>query len=315
MKQLSELCGQELLAYGLQLVDEASKAQDKSMAPRATGICEKCGAPLPKQTATLGELGLESHPAARDGVVTWYLSCMSPKCVERREGLLAAMQKADQHLDRTGLRTRLTQAGLGLAGMQAMTFGRFDTEWPKNERHREALRDILAKMIVWADNPEGVILLSGPYGCGKTHQSVAAMIHYLRHATASAFHLACVEGWTAVKTLWDLRRGEATQYRDISVTESYLLRRCQTSGLLTIDDLDKVEPSKAWLRWILAIINYRVERRLPTIVTLNTPLRRLQSFLAASGGRDVAPALVDRLHQTAAWLEFPADQPSYRRRG
>jgi len=299
--------------------ETVQKKQQKECAV-TDGFCHDCGKPLPTRDITLGECGLEDHPLAVDGVVTIQLPCDAPGCKARREATLQVYEEQDEEALKRDFEMRLEQAGLAMKGL-AYDFQDFDAEWPACREHKEALSDMLDKVLVWArDGGEGHLLISGPYGTGKTMLAVAAARYLLRHSRQSAFHFACVEGWGVIKALWNSPRGTAGQYRGLSLTEADLIRKCQRSWWLIVDDLDKVRPSKGWLELMLGIINYRLDRELPTMFTFNYPLKQVSEFLqnGANGTADTAQALWSRISGVAlqpdGYIQLPDDLPDYRRR-
>lgn len=311
MPRLHDLMGQELLEYGLALTEQLEYKKTLSGLPGDPSVCEFCSRTLETEHV----INLPGHPAAdAKGDVYRRLPCEQPECVAKREEIRAQYSRAKEREVKGQFQQKLERAGIGSENMAGLVFENFDTEWPKEERHRKPLRDMLDKMQAWAQGPEGLVILSGPYGIGKTRLAVAALRYFLSHSASSGFLLACVEAWSATKALWGAPRGIGTLYRGISVTESVLNERTQQAGLLVIDDLDKVIPSQAWLQWVLSILNYRVDHKLPTVMTLNVPLNQLEAWLTReSKAADTGRALYSRMmamRQVA--ISCPADQPDYR---
>jgi len=308
MTQLHELTGRELLSLGQAITERHHRQEQRPV----VNACPHCGQSLEFKTFTLAELELERHPAAVGGVIKQYIPCQNPDCVEIRRENLSKYTWSDANWTEQQYQDKLQQSGLGTHGMHGFDFEHFETSWPKQAVHRQDLVEALSKVTAWARDPSGIAILSGPYGTGKTRLAVAALKFYLRHGGVSAFHFACIEAWTSLKAIWNSPRGEAVQYRNLQVTQSDMLRCCQASGLLALDDLDKVKPGHGWLEWLLATVNYRVEHRLPFIITLNTPPREALAFLS-TGGTDTAQALWERvMYAVTLQINFAADQPSYR---
>jgi DNA replication protein DnaC len=317
MKTLAELTGEELLRYGKTLARQAEDmaAASKYHPDKPRGVCPECGAQLPSRSMTLAELDLERHPwADGNGVVTWYLPCTTPECIAKRKEQEAMFSLSEQQGSIDDFTAKLRYAGIGALNMRGLTLNGFETEWPSLEKHRKALRSALDKMTAWSEEPDGFALLVGPFGVGKTRLAVGTLRRYLAKGGHSAFHFACVEGWMCVKSLWGESKGQTIRYRDMEMTQADMFGRCQSSGLLLLDDVDKANPSGEWLRWLLGIVNYRADRALPIIWTFNTPLNQAQAFLA-QGGAAEAGALWSRVTQWGhLMVEFPEDQPDFRRR-
>lgn len=313
MKQSSGLTGQALLEYGLALTKQLELKRYLSELPGNPDTCEFCSRTLDK----IHVINFPGHVAADDNGDVWRRQpCQEEECVARREEIRARYIRAAARGEADELRQKMELACVAGANMAGLVFDNFDTEWPEEERHRKPLRDMLDKMQMWAQNPEGLVLLSGPYGIGKTRLAVAALRYHLSHSASSGFFLACLEAWSATKSLWNAPRGTGTLYRGMSVTEAALNERTQCTGLLVIDDMDKVHsPSGVWLRWMLSILNYRSDRRLPTIITLNTGLTQLLSYLTKTAEiADAGGALFSRLQGMTSGIAISCsiDQPDYR---
>lgn len=316
MKSLADLAGKELVEYGQRLSEKAA-VKKREPGLQSDGCCPVCGSPLPIWEATLEELKLERHPAAdENGVVRAYMACDSPECKRLREERLTLYARSSERQITEEFQAKLARAGIQYMGM---TFDAFNTNWPPKNAHKIVLDAAKDKMLAWSEHPEKVALLSGPYGTGKTHLAVAAMRHFLYRGGVSAYHFACSEGWEAIKASWKEYSG-VVQYRSESgLSQGDLARRANETRLLTLDDFDKVRPSDGWLGWVFAVVNYRLERGLPMIVTVNRPIQGLLTYLMdgpQATWKDRAAALWDRIYGSLVLpLEFPRDMPSYRQRG
>ena len=318
MTALHKLSGSALLAYGRDLSEQAVIRKAAQSGRPDEGICSNCKEPLPKRSWALAELNLERHPRAINGFVTCTVPCENPACVEARDLVWTA---AGQSLRKTRYEVSITKAGVR---NMPCTFHNFDTDWVSGI-HSQALQGAHDKIRAWAEDPRHFVLISGPYGCGKTHLAVAALKEHLWARSAddehsSGFHLACVEAWEAIKSSWNGNQG-TIQYRDLSLTPANLLMLVKRNRLLIIDDFDKVTPSEGWLGWILAIINYRVDTHLPTIITLNHRIDEMLSFLTTRQNgsvvtwKDKSMAMWDRVvGDSIIKLQLPTSQPSFRRK-
>ena len=111
----------------------------------------------------------------------------------------------------------------------------------------------------WAEEPGASpwLVLSGPVGVGKTHESYAAL-----RAAATSGHPLTWEAHSAGEIYASLRPtpGVSTEAR---------MRAYQTTGLLLVDDLGATKASEWVEETTHRLINYRYERRLPVIITTN----------------------------------------------
>jgi DNA replication protein DnaC len=152
--------------------------------------------------------------------------------------------------------------------MEVYTFGNFSVEAcaPISGVGRDVaiqrMRAIYEDMCVYARNPIGWRILSGSHGAGKTHLAAAAVRHQVLSANRSAYI------GTAPDMLDMLRTGYQTNSFDA------LFERLRGVQLLAIDDLG-TQNATAWtVEKLYQIINYRLENRLPLIVTTNEDLRK-----------------------------------------
>lgn len=141
--------------------------------------------------------------------------------------------------------------------------------------------------------PCGTLILSGDYGCGKTHIAAAVANHLIRHMVRVNF-LNCDQYLKAVRESWG-RNGEKP-------AEPLL-----TDPLLILDEL---APNSEVMHGSLqselyAIINPRYQAGLPTLVTTNQ--RDPIALGNVIGGR-----VLDRLLHRAKWVDIKTG--SYRMR-
>ena len=147
------------------------------------------------------------------------------------------------------------QSDLEEAAYQRMTFAAFAPQF------NPSLMEALAAARAYATQPEGVFILAGGYGTGKTH--LAAAVGNVRHAAGdSVLFLAVPDLLDYLRSAFDPRRG---------ADDSYAVRfeRVRSVDLLILDDLG-TESSTPWaLEKLFQIINHRVGRGLPLVVTTN----------------------------------------------
>lgn len=151
-------------------------------------------------------------------------------------------------------------SGLTAEAVRAWSFETFHPEEaladPAGQRH---LAEVMEACRAFAHNPRGWLVLSGPYGSGKSH---------LAYATAGAFLRAghAVYISTVPDLLEALRRGFNGQGED-----SYE-RRFDTvcrAELLVLDDLGAQSQTEWAAEKLYQIIDFRYRLRLPLMVTTN----------------------------------------------
>jgi DNA replication protein DnaC len=126
-----------------------------------------------------------------------------------------------------------------------------------------------------SDPSQGWLVLSGPYGCGKTHLAAAVAHHHL--ATQRPVFFAVVPD-----LLHQLR---AAFGPNSEISHDAMFDAIREVELLVLDDLG-AENGTAWAQEkLFQIINYRYNYRMPTVVTTNHQLQtrldeRLRSRLS-----------------------------------
>ncbi len=146
-----------------------------------------------------------------------------------------------------------------LDAFQHQVFANFDPEVPSASEGYYAAAD-------FATQPEGWLILLGGYGTGKTHLA-AAIANYVVQDHRMQVYFA-----VAPDLLHHLR---ATYAPGSDVTYDERFEQIRSVYLLIIDDLG-AEQSTPWaVEKLYQIFNYRYNLRLPTVVTSNIDLDRL----------------------------------------
>jgi len=207
--------------------------------------------------------------------------------VHEHEGERLARLQKYSHI---GPLTRLTFANLSSRGRSS------------NPRDQERFQRCVEDARAFAEAPDGWLVLTGPSFCGKTH-------------LAAAITNRCVELGTAVlfvivpDLLDDLRRA---YHPDSEEGYDQTFDHVRNAPVLILDDLG-AHSSTAWAQEkLFQIINHRFNARLPTVITTNLPLAKLDDRLytrlsdpslsrvyeleSASGGR-TGPRKLDVLDQ------------------
>jgi DNA replication protein DnaC len=111
----------------------------------------------------------------------------------------------------------------------------------------------------YAHHPEGWILLTGPYGCGKTHLAAAIGNVLLNGGRCVLF--------VTVPDLLDHLRATFAPNSPVTYDEQFTLL-CQTEALI-LDDLG-AQQTTAWAEEkLFQLINYRYIRSTLTVITTN----------------------------------------------
>ncbi|MEZ4669088.1 MAG: ATP-binding protein [Anaerolineae bacterium] len=145
-------------------------------------------------------------------------------------------------------------------------FQNFAVDYPGLELpETSSLQAALTAAREFAKNPEGWFLLEGTFGCGKTH--LAAAIGNLR------LQLGDMVMFMTVPDVLDHLRSAFAPTAEVSYDETF--DRIRNVPFLILDDLG-AESSSPWAQEKLyQIFNHRYNRRLPTVVTTNVELERL----------------------------------------
>jgi DNA replication protein DnaC len=118
----------------------------------------------------------------------------------------------------------------------------------------------------YGQNPDGWLVMVGPYGCGKTHLAAAIANHALKTQQMRPI-------FAVVPDLLDYLR--ATFGPDSGSTYDRRFNAVRSTDLLVLDDLG-TENTTPWAREkLFQIINHRYMERLPTVFTTNVDLDKL----------------------------------------
>ena len=146
------------------------------------------------------------------------------------------------------------------------TFHTFDLERDGLDAvQRENLRSVYQAAREFAENPAGWIVLTGTYGCGKTHLAAAIANHQ-----ASQRHPAL---FVVVPDLLDHLRSTFNPQSVISYDK--LFEQVRKSPLLILDDLG-TESATRWAKEKLyQLFNHRYNALLPTVITTSEEIDQL----------------------------------------
>lgn len=157
-----------------------------------------------------------------------------------------------------------------LGDFRDQTFATFDPDVP-------GVRKAFLRAHTFAQQPQGWLLLFGPYGVGKTHLAAAAANQVLDRGEPVLF--------AVVPDLLDHLRATFGPTSEVGYDARF--EQVRSAGLLILDDLG-TESATGWAREKLyQILNHRYNASLPTVITSNRALDTLD-------GR-----IVSRMHQQA----------------
>lgn len=156
---------------------------------------------------------------------------------------------------------------------------------------RESLQRAFNQARGFADHPQGWLVLSGTYGCGKTHLAAAIANHQLVAGRPTPM-------FVVVPDLLDHLR--ATFSPAAGVTLDRVFEQVKTTSLLVLDDLG-TESATPWAREkLFQLLNHRYAARLPTVITTTSQINEIE------------PRLQSRMLDSARCVFFVITAPSYR---
>lgn len=157
-----------------------------------------------------------------------------------------------------------------LDGMRSLTFDRFDPE-PAHLplEHRHSLRYAYETCMHFAQQPEGWLLITGTYGCGKTHLAAAIANQQLAAGKSALFQV--------VPDLMDHLRNSFSPSNELTFDE--LFEQVRSIPLLILDDFGAQHASSWVQEKLFQLLNHRYNLKLPTVVTTNLRLDEIEPRL------------------------------------
>ena len=157
-----------------------------------------------------------------------------------------------------------------LGSLTRLTFDNLIPQGRSGDQYNQELFSrALQTAQAYAQNPQGWLIFTGPSGCGKTHLAAAIANYRLKQGFPAFF--------IVVPDLLDHLRATFSPDSDISYDE--LFEQVQNAPLLILDDLG-TQSSTPWAQEkLFQLINHRFNTRLPTIITINIPLDKLDERL------------------------------------
>ncbi len=202
-----------------------------------------------------------------------------------------AIPCACQEQERMDRRLNRLQRMGSLDSVRNLTFETFIPE-PTHLSAEKAhnLRRAFETARAFAQEPEGWLLFTGAYGCGKTHLAAAIANERLAHGQPALFMIT--------PDLLDHLRATFSPNSDVSYDE--LFEQVRSTPLLILDDLG-AHSASAWAKEkLFQLLNHRYNAQLPTVITTN---QRLE---------DLDPRLRSRLLDRNIVDYFPILAPDFR---
>jgi len=141
----------------------------------------------------------------------------------------------------------------------------------------------------YAESPEGWLVFTGAYGCGKTHLAAAIANHQVAQGYPALF--------VVVPDLLDHLRATFSPQSPISYDKRF--EEVRTAALLILDDLG-TQSATPWAKEkLFQIFNYRYNARLPTVIT------------TADEIEDIDPRLRARILDVSRCMLFAIIAPAY----
>lgn len=160
-----------------------------------------------------------------------------------------------------------------------------------SKEESDSLRKALEAARQFAESPEGWLVFSGTYGCGKTHLAAAIANYRQQEKGETAL-------FVVVPDLLDHLRAAFSPQSQISYDKRF--DDVRTAALLILDDLG-TESATPWAKEkLFQLLNYRYAARLPTVITTSTIIE------------DIEPRLRTRMLDTNRCRVIAILAPSYR---
>lgn len=138
-----------------------------------------------------------------------------------------------------------------------------------NPRDQEQFRRLVIDAREFADAPEGWILIHGASGAGKTHVAAAIANRCIDRGQPALF--------VVVPDLLDHLRAAYNPGSEVGYDA--LFEQVRNAPLLILDDLGTQNATPWAQEKLFQILNHRYNSRLPTVVTTNLTLERLDERL------------------------------------
>ena len=178
----------------------------------------------------------------------------------------------------------------GMSNLAALARYTFDQFAPApswlSAPSQETLRRAYETAYAFAQQPEGWLVITGSYGCGKTHLAAAIANDRLDRGQPAIF--------VVVPDLLDHLRTTFGPNSEIQYDEMF--EQVRSTRLLVLDDLGSQSATPWAQEKLFQLLNHRYNAQLPTVITTNQRLEDLDQRLRS---RLLDINLAQRLHITA----------------
>lgn len=164
--------------------------------------------------------------------------------------------------------------GMTRERLAAFTFDTFRPGGKSVRGHDASLEGAYREARTWADHPEGWLVFFGQSGRGKTHLAGAIANQRLDQGDSVCF--------VNVPDLLDELR--ATFAPDAPQRYDDLFTRVREAPVLILDDFGAHQTTPWAQEKLYQILNYRYEGRMPTVITTNTEMAKLDQRIASRIG-------------------------------
>nr|MBC7244921.1 ATP-binding protein [Chloroflexota bacterium] len=185
------------------------------------------------------------------------------------------------------------QSELSSLGLHTdQTFDRFDLrehDPALNAAQRMNLKRSLHIAKAYAENPEGWLVLTGGFGCGKTHLAAAIANYRVHHGFPALF--------VVVPDLLDHLRATFAPGSNVGFDRRF--EEIRRAPLLILDDLGTHSATPWAQEKLFQIFDYRYNARLPTVITMTRDV-------------DLDPRLKTRILDVSRCQVWEITAPNYR---
>ncbi len=183
-----------------------------------------------------------------------------------------------------------------LENLHKFTFETFELRAAENLQASETqgLQKALKEAREFAEDPDGWLVLTGPFGCGKTHLA-AAIANY---QAEKGYHLPM---FVVVPDLMDHLRATFGPRSTVSLDRRF--EEVRKAPLLILDDLGTLNMTPWAREKLYQLFNYRYYAEMPTVIT--TPELK----------DEMDPRLLSRMKDTRLCTICAITVPSYRGTG